>query len=723
MDNRVFRRNIPLLLLLLVTAAVYLQVCGHRFIACDDQPNIYENPFVLRGSAADFLHFWQEPYQKLYIPVTYNIWALLAKVAHYFPPDDSGLIDARIFHTANLLVHLLNTFLTYTILARLLKDDRAALAGALLFAIHPVQVEPVAWITAFRDVLSAFWGLMFFHQYLLYCENGVPGRRQYINYLQATVFFLLALLSKPTAMTMVGVAALAGHLLLRRSLFQLARELAPWCLMALAILMLTRFTQPLTPYAFQPLFWQRFLIVGDAIVFYLYKLLLPFNIGLDYGRSPQFVLAQGWLCWVTGVTPYLLAALLIWKGRRPWLFAAGIFLVGLLPTLGFISFDFQRISTVADRYLYLAMLGPAFATGLLFASCRQKSLGVLLISVLILLGLKSFAQTGYWKNGFILYEEALRVNPQSWLAFNNLGQKYYLKGQPEKASELFKKAIQVKPRHAKAYNNLANALSALGHQEEAIFHYNKALELAPDFHLAALNLGTTYRQINAYPEALNALQKAIAMKPDFAEAYNEIAILYSILNQPTEAIAAFEKAIEIKPRNASTYSNFGKLQADLGHTQKAIQLYQQALTLDSKLAEAAFNLGSAYELIGENESAALSFQKALQSRPNYVKPWIGLGGVYAKSNKLQQAIDAYNQAIAIDPGLIDEYFDLADIYLSTGQDQEAISVLLRLTGASPDFAPAYQRLGEINQSLGRTVEAEQYFKQAASLDFPRQLTP
>lgn len=705
-DRANYRRIIPTALLLLVTAAVYLRVSGYEFIAYDDPVNVYENPYVLRGTPADFLHFWKAPYEKLYIPVTYNLWALMAKVAKWFPPDAKGRLNPGVFHTANLLFHLLNVLLVKAILVRLLKDRRAALVGALFFALHPVQVAPVAWISGFRGILGAFWGLLALHQYLRHCEPDSPDRHHYSHYLWASGFFLLALLSKPTAMVVVVMAGLAGYLILDRPLVRLLRELTSWCLMAVAAILLARYAQPPDPYAFKPIFWQRFLIAGDAISFYIYQLLLPLKLGPDYGRSPGFILEQG-RTWFTGIAPYLLGILVVWKGRRPWYFAAGVFLAGLAPTLGFISFDFQRISTVADRFLYLAMLGPAFAAGLLFAGNRGRWTRLVLLTFLILLGARSFVQVEYWHDGFTLYKEALRVNPRSWLAHNNLGLKYLRNGQPEKAIELFKKAIEIRPLNAKSYNNMAKALEVLDRSEEAVDYYHKALELAPNSRQIALSLGVACRDNGEFHEALSAFQRAVALAPSYADAYNDMGILYCLTGKPTEAIAAFEMAIEIKPDDAMAYNNLGKLKTDLGHPEEGIALLSKALSIDNSLAEAAFNLGVAYEKIDKNDLAGLAYQNALRIRPHYDMPWLGLGHLHRKAQRPEQAVDDYNQAIAANPEQVEGYLELADLHLSMGHEKEAELVLERMPEIDPDFAPALQRLGEINQRLGRSPKEKE----------------
>jgi tetratricopeptide (TPR) repeat protein len=707
---------IPIFFIVVVTLAVYLRVIGHEFIAYDDPVNVYENPYVLRGTPADFLHFWKAPYEKLYIPVTYTFWGLLAKAAQWFPSDAKGRINPGIFHAANLLIHLLNSLGVQFILARLLKDRRVALVGALLFALHPIHVGPVAWISGFRGVLSAFWGLLALHQYILYCESDFPARRRDFHYLLATGFFILALLSKPTAMVVTAIAGLAGYLILNRPLSRVVRELTPWCFLALAALLIARYAQPPDPYAFKPLFWQRFLIAGDALSFYLYKFLLPLKLGPDYGRSPRFVSEQGWI-WVTGIAPYLLATLLVWKGRRPWIFAAGVFLAGLVPTLGFISFDFQRISTVADRFLYLAMLGPAYAIALLFQRYRLKPVRLLLLVWLVLLGVKSVTQVAYWENGFILYKEALRVNPRSWLAYNNLGLKYLRNGQPENAVELFRKAIEIRPLNAKAYNNLAKTMEELGQPEEAINLYRKAMELAPNSHLITLNLGMACRDTGDYQEALLAFQKTVALAPDFAEAHNDLGVLYCLTGKPTEAIASFETAIEIKPDDASAYSNLGKLKTEMGHPAEAIVLFNKALSINEKFVEAAFNLGAAYESIGDEELATRAYKRALEIRPDYGQPWLSLGNLHRKASRPQQAIEAFNQAIDVNPELVDSYLELADLYLELGQRKEAELALGRMPEIDPDLVHLAQRLAEIRQHLGNLPQTER----PADLDTAQEL--
>lgn len=480
-----------LLSLLAVTTGLFWPVGGFDFVSLDDPLNVYDNIRVSRFSGENLAYFWQETYQHLYIPLSYNLWALVGKLAQVVYPTAGGQVDPRLFHAVNLLLHLLNVTTVYFILRQLLADGFGAACGALLFAVHPVQVEAVAWVTGLKDLLSGFLCLLSLWLYLLYRNSAArrcwPDRRAKLLYLAATFCYIFAMLAKPTVVVLPLALGVIGGLLLGRSRRQLLAELLPWTFLALPVVYITTAIQDGTILTFIPSYWQRFLVAGDAVSFYLGKLLLPLSLAVDYGRTPQEVLGQQWI-YLTGLLPYAAALLLLWKFPRPWLLAGvALFLIPSLPLLGLVPFNFQDISTVADRYLYLAMLGPALLLGRLLAHHKTRPIKIMVVVALTALCFKTHLQIATWETSSRLYSHTLTINPNSWTALLNLGIMALANGQPEAARVNFEKVLAIRPDTPAAYTGLGNAYNKLGDNAAAYTYMRKAMELAGSAGGAAVN--------------------------------------------------------------------------------------------------------------------------------------------------------------------------------------------------------------------------------------------
>ncbi|NTV13179.1 MAG: tetratricopeptide repeat protein [Desulfobulbaceae bacterium] len=541
------REFIGILLLLMVPLLVFLQVGWHDFLGYDDPINIYQNPRVTTFSVANLLYFWQGPSLGLYIPLTYNFWMLLAKLSQLLTPGGSGEPMApQLFHLTNLLVHLGGTTLVFMILRNLLNNARAAAVGALLFAIHPVQVEPVAWASGMKDLLSGFWSLLAIWQYIRFCR--APEKSGRIgHYLLAILSLALALLAKPAAVIVPLLAGLVGRLVLERPWRLVLSELSPWLLCVAPVVAVTALAQPASAHIYQPPIWQRFLVAGDAISFYLWQLFLPLNLGPDYGRLPEWVLNHNWV-YLTGTAPYALAGIMIWKASRWWLAGVGLFIAALLPVLGLQPFAFQEVSTVADRYLYLAMLGPALAVALTWSQYQwQKTCQLLVLVFLALLTVKSTIQTKYWKNSFIFSTHAIQINPQSWNSYLRYGIAEYLANHRTEAIAAFNKALAIKPDFVDAHYSLGVVAWDQGRTDQALAFFNQALALDPTNVPTALGLGDIYRKSGRPSQAIRYYQIAVGSELDRAEYHVNLGVCNAEVGEEEAAIANFLKAIAMQP--------------------------------------------------------------------------------------------------------------------------------------------------------------------------------
>ena len=552
------RHYLPWLLGLLLVMAILLvfgAVVHYDFVIWDDDIHVYANPRFQPVTWAHLRAFWQAPYAQLYIPFTYTVWAALAWLTQTFTP---GPLTAEAFHRCNVLLHMGSALLVYRLGYLVLSRKQptgqasvtwAAAAGALLFGLHPLQVEAVVWVSGLKDVLYGWWALLALWQYLEYARRP-QGWQRWLHYGLAVLAFSLALLAKPAAVVVPGMAWLLDVRGVGRSWQQAARAVAGWLLLAALWAVWTKGQQPDAVIEFITPLWARPLIVTDALIFYLKQLLWPWQLGPDYGRTPQAVLAHGWRI-LYGVGSLGLVGLGVWQWRtcRYWLWlAVGIFIVGVFPVLGIIPFVFQAYSTVADRYVYLAMLGPALGFGLCLQHqpSRQRAwlVGVVLLG---LLGWRSATQVRVWQDTAILFTHALQVNPRSNLAHNNLGLFVAQQGQLDRAIAHFQAAIALKPTAHEAHYNLGKALHHQGRLDAAIDRYTRALQLRPGWAEAHNNLGVALAAQGKPAEAIAHYTQALVGKPDWADVYYNLGDALAQQGRSTEAMVAYQAALHWRP--------------------------------------------------------------------------------------------------------------------------------------------------------------------------------
>lgn len=678
-------------LIVIVTIVVFLPACGFEFLRYDDSINITENPYLERFSATNILYFWQTPYLKLYIPLTYTLWSVLAQISRLLTGSPDQL-NPIIFHTVNVLLHSATTTLVFLLLKRLRAEPWAAAAGALLFAIHPVQVAPVAWATGFKDLLSGFWAIMALWQYTLCVQRSESAIKSRWHHSLSLAAFFLAMLSKPSAVTLPLLAGIIGFFQLGQSRKRIITNLFPWVLFTLPIILMARQAQTVTDPELLASAWQRFLVAGDAVTFYLTKLALPINLGPDYGRTIDTVLSQPSI-YITGLLPYFVIALLLWKRPQPLFTAAGLFITALLPVMGFIPFNFQQVSTVADRYLYLSMLGPAFALSQLLSQTQKNAAKVSIIVLLILMATVTIKQERHWKNSLSFNQNAVAINPESWFFYNNLGNAYHDAHQTDEAIYNLNKSISLKPDYELPYINLAVVFKETGQKRQAIKYYLKALAINPDLPNTHNDLSMVYHDLGDNIRAIEHLNKALALKPNHENAYANLGIVYASANNTEAALAAYMRAVKINPNFAEAYINLGTLYKSLGDNQAAISCFTKAISLLPNRPEAYNNLGLLYLETGRNTEAIHLFTKATETGGKSPIPWHNLGQALLAGGQSEEAITALRQAITIDQVFAPAYNTLSSAYILTKQYQAAV-----------DAADKAKALGLIDPSQIRAVE-------------------
>ena len=504
----------------LVTLIVFLPALRFPFFPFwDDDIHVHANPLIAHLGWSSIAAFWSGPWQQLYIPLTYSAWAGLAAVSRWWSglPAASGALNAAWFHGANVVVHAISTALVFVLLRRVAEkfapkagEGRVAAAaalGALLFALHPLQVEPVAWVSGFRDVLGGCLGLAS----LVVLFGG--KKTQLARWLCATLLFALSLAAKPGGVALPLVAAILAVMPFGWKTPRLIRELGPWIVIGALWVVLTSHAQWAAAMAsdLAPA-WMRPLVAGDALAFYSSKVLWPAGLCADYGRSPNAAREAGWLWW-TWLGPVAGVAILAAVRRlRIYLVPAGVFAAALLPMLGLVPFNFQIVSTVADRYAYLAMLGPAMALAMFAARSSRAWIPAAAALPVAAFATLTVIRLPLWSEDIKLFADTLRVHPTSWKAMHNLASALDDRGQTSEAAALMRNVIILRPDSAEAVNDFSVMLWKLGNREEAVQAMRQALDIRATAS-EAKNLATMEAGLGNQAGQVAALRRAMELDP------------------------------------------------------------------------------------------------------------------------------------------------------------------------------------------------------------------
>lgn len=549
------KSRIPALAAVVLLFVVPVVVFGpaalrNRFVNWDDEGQLYQNPDFNPPSFASVIKYWWSPHMNLYMPVTYSLWGGVAAMAGV-KADAAGIaLNPVWFHGLNLMLHVGATLMVFAILRELAAGVWPACAGAMLFAVHPIQCEAVCWASGMYTVLSSLLVFLAIFEFIRFARG-----RSWIHYLIATVFFVLAMLSKPSAVVAAPMAGVIDLLLLRRNWRAMARALGPWVVLTIPIIIIIHQTQPAAIVPDQPI-WMRAVVCFDSIGFYVGKVAMPLHFAVDYGRTPTWLRGHFYAAWMGVAALTLLVVAWLLRREMPRFGAGiGLFIAAMLPFLGLVKFDFQHFSTVADRYAYPAMLGAALICAAVLAVWKYLPVKVVVVVVLIGLGWESHVQADVWRDTRALFNHNLEVNPGSLQAHGNLGFLAMSEGRSAEAIEHYRAALATDPTDPDANTNLANALMARGDLAEAIAHYREALRVTPGDPRIENNLGIALARSHQYQDAAREFEAALnddGANPEpgkdvRAEAHTNLGLILQEFGRFDEAAAQYRAALGIDP--------------------------------------------------------------------------------------------------------------------------------------------------------------------------------
>jgi len=605
--------------LLICTLAVYWQVINHDFLNFDDGQYITGNAEVQSGLTLHGLRW-------AFTTTHTTNWHPLTWLSHMLDAELYGMNSGG-HHVTNLLFHLLNTVLLFLLLKKLTGAHWCSACVAMLFAIHPLHVESVAWVSERKDVMSTFFWMLtiwFYTDFVVHKKKG--------KYLLALLAFALGLMSKPMLVTLPFVLLLLDYWPLNRIVFEDAKQpvselgitVKRLVLEKLPFFVLTFISAWITVLVGDVQTVQAFTLwgrIGNALVSYtayLSDMFWPHPLIIFHPHPGELPLWQPLLALL------LLTAITLFVLRHGWrhrFLPVGWFLyLGVLvPVIGLVQVGIQAR---ADRYTYVPLIGIAIIVvwGIDTLSCnwknRQRLLIALGVVVTLLLMTCTYNQVGRMKSSMTVFEYTVKYAPNAHYAHNNLALAYKNAGDFDRAIEHFSEAIRIKPDKFEAYNN--RGVAYFGKQEygKAIADYQRVLSRFPDHIEARNNLGNVLQIQGKLDQAIAQYRRALAVNPNHPEVNNNIGSAYFSKRDFKRAIEYFTRAVNANPFYLAARTNLARVYGEMGDIEMAIKHFQLALELEPDNPLTHDWLGISYALVGQREKAIAHYKMALSINPD-----------------------------------------------------------------------------------------------------------
>lgn len=693
MSNMSDTRRVMLICLVLavVTLSVFWQEKDHEFINFDDKDYVTENLYVRVGVTLEGI-----------------TWAFTTFHACNWHPLTwlSHMLDVQLFglkpgwhHLMNLLFHIANTLLLFLVLHRMTKALWPSAFTAALFALHPLHVESVAWVSERKDVLSTLFWLLTMGAYVFYVEKPEMKR-----YLFTLIFFALGLMAKPMLVTLPFVLLLLDYWPLKRFPYLNTHlNIPPEAYASPSFAKQKRKSKKLPPVKekapaqkpmdSQPRWTLMCPLVREKVPFFILLLLssaitymaqqkggavsslhvIPFDVRIA-NAFVSYMAYIGNMIWPVnlavfyphpGMVPPLnvLAAVLAlamitffafrMARRFPYVIIGWLWYLGtLVPVIGLIQVGLQAM---ADRYSYIPFIGLFVIISwgmpdlLKIVPYRKFILGILSAMVIITLFIITLMQVQHWRNSIMLLRHTINVTSNNAVAYYTLGDAFQSKGSIEDAIVNYAEALRINPHYADAHNNLGTILRRKGHLEEARKHYSEAIRINPNHANAHTNIGNVLFAQGKAVEAAIHYSKVISIDRNLAEAHYGIGNILIAQNKTLESIHHFQEALRINPRHVEALTAIGDILAQENRMADAVDYYNEALQINHDLPEIHYNLGNILSAQRSFERAVIHLREAIRIRPDYAKAHNNLGSVLLLQGEKEDAIIHFREALRLKP--------------------------------------------------------------------------
>mgnify|MGYP000402312751 CR=1 FL=1 len=648
--------------LIILTLAAYRQVQTHGFVCYDDNIYVTENPHVRAGWTGQGL-----------------VWAFTTNLdAHWHPVTWlSHMTDVQLFglnpgphHLTSLILHIVNTLLLFLILRRMTGTVFRSAFVAALFALHPLNVEPVSWVAGRKDLLCTFFWLLTMWAYVLYCER--PTIRLYLLILLS---YAMGLMAKPMAATLPLVMLLMDYWPLGRfrsrrpgeeqnlkglQSYSAGRLIGEKLLLFVLLgasgfvavsALLYRRSANMDLWRFLP-DWETLGRAMVSYVSYMGKMFWPRHLAAAYPYSEATPL---WQSVGAGSLMVFLSILSVyWAKKRPYILIGWLwYLVALVPVIGLLHVGPQNMG---DRYTYIPLIGLfiiiAWGVPDALARLRYRRIVLGICAGLVICGIMilTWMQVRHWENSHTLFSHTIRVTRDNWLAHYNLGGVLFRQGHLKDAEYHFSEALRIRPDNEDAHNNLGNVYMQRGELDEAVRQYKAALKLSPDSAEFHNNLGVALDLQGGSKEAVIHFSEALRINPGLARVHNNLGNVLKRQNRIEKAIGHISEAVRLSPDNAEFHNSLGVALARQGDVKRANDEFSEALRIRPDYARAHYNLGNALREQGKPREAVRHLSEATRIKPENPEFHNNLGIALAQMGDFKSAIHHFSEAVRIRPG-------------------------------------------------------------------------
>ena len=698
MIRTLLKEHYWILAILTLTIIVFMPTLSNDFVNWDDEVYIHSSKMVHGFSIPNIREaFSTREYHGAYTPLTHISWSIDYSI---------GGQSARVYHIHNLLLHLINTVLIYLLISKLVNRKSLGLITALLFAIHPIHVEPVAWISSRKDLLFAMYFLAALLSYLYYLKKAENKNLLLVTF----IFFAMSLMSKGVAFTLPLVLILLDYFDNRQFTRPVWLEKLPFFGLSLVFAYLA-YTGQQSIGATDGLntsdFGHSILYAGFGFVTYLIKSIIPFEIGNFY---PYPSSGPGAIFYIyTGIGLMLcLTAIKFRKNNKLVFFGFLFFAITVSPVLQFVSFG---ATLMADRFVYIPYIGlflimAWFGTKLWKNTAISNLLKIAIASTIVLvMGYMSYTQSMIWENGETLWTDAISKNPDNHNVYAHRANYYQSVGEFHKAKKDYSRSIDRNPTYAFALNNRGLLYMRSDQLDSAFIDFNAAIE-SSKFEAAYLNRGIIYARKKEYQKALADLDTiAESMKNDPLLYYNRGSIYYNI-NQDSLAIIDLEKSRELGLNDYRLSKMLGKLYDKKGWIDMAQERFEDCLNANPEDIDCLHGMALALYTNGHYKEAIPFLNQVIELNSDNENAYTDLGLMYLNLGSYDQAISNFDHALSLDSTQFQPWYNKAIAYKLQGKDFESgILAISKVMELRPDIIDAYVERAEIQNEMGNTSGA------------------
>jgi len=621
-----------LIFILFATFVAYFSIRNHEFTNWDDNEYIVNNQTIqstdLQSTFKHFTSFQGGNYH----PLTMISYAINYYFSNTSPPP---------YLFTNVLIHLINIVLVFLLFKSITTNDFFSLLVALIFAIHPLRIESVAWASERKDVLYA----LFFLSSLIYWLKFRDSHKNK-DYFVSLLLFILSCLSKSMAMTLPLIIIVLDYIKVKKQTRINLILKIPFFLIAIITGVLAIISQKESGamnISIDLSIFDKILVVCYAILFYPIKLILPISLS-SYYPYPNSLGILYYLSFLSIIVLIFLGVKYKWYNRK--MFTGILFYIfAILPVLQIIQVG---QTPVADRYSYIPLLGLML---MLFYILERKlnmiqfKQGIVILCIVLILGFWLTNQRiQVWKTSETLWTDVIVKYPNVALAYNNRG--IYLAENQRNTESIndFKKAVSIQPNDAKTNFNLGNNLLNLGMLDEAEIYLRKAVLLNVQNPEIFLSLGICKQKQKNTKKAIEYFTKAISINPNYEEAYVNRAGCFTQINDTTSAKNDYKKALTLNPASVETWYNQSVLLIEQKKYNEAIQMLNRVINMNENHTMALINRGLSKVQINDLSGAIADLSKAIEVEPNNASAYLNRGLTYMKTNEKIKACEDWSKA-------------------------------------------------------------------------------